>query len=79
MLKFTQVSHIIHFKPHHDRNEPMNCANVKFNDKPRRKNTITELSTSSLMDEMSLLCNLLLNFVTETIMQYTVTIVRTMS
>ena len=50
MLKFTQILHIIKFKPPHDRNEPMNCANAKFNDKPGRKNSGTGLSTSSVLN-----------------------------
>ena len=50
VLKFTQTSHIIHFKSSHDRNEPMNCANVKFNEKPNRKNAATSPTTSTVLN-----------------------------
>ena len=50
VLKLVQVSLIIHFKSTHDQNEPINCGNVKLNDKPMRKNPDTGLSTSSALN-----------------------------
>lgn len=51
VLSFSQTSHIVQYKTSHDRYEPMNCVNVKFNETPKRKRTIEgPASTSSVFN-----------------------------